>query len=47
MDSGTLININVVIGEKKANVPFSTTCVSGKIVNAYNALVMAEKMSKK
>lgn len=47
MDSGTAITTNVVVGEKKANVPFSTTCVSGKIVNAYNALQMAEKMSKK
>lgn len=47
MDSGTPINTNVIVGEKKANVPFSTTCVSGKIVNAYNALQMAEKMSKK
>lgn len=47
MDSGTAITTNVIVGEKKANVPFSTTCVSGKIVNAYNALQMAEKMSKK
>lgn len=47
MDSGTAITTNVTVGEKKTEVPFATTCVSGKIVNAYNALLMAEKMSKK
>ena len=34
-------------GEQQAEKPFSTVCVSGKIVNAYNALLMAQKMSKK
>ncbi len=47
MDSGTPISATVVVGEQKATVPFSNTCVSGKIVNAYNALLMAEQMSKK
>ncbi|WP_395066663.1 S8 family peptidase [Flavobacterium sp.] len=47
MDSGTPISTTVAIGEKKENVAFTTTCVSGKIVNAYNALLMAEQMSKK
>lgn len=47
MDSGTSISSTVVVGEAKTQVPFSTTCVSGKIVNAYNALLMAEQMSKK
>jgi len=47
MDSGTPISANVVVGEQKTTVPFSSTCVSGKIVNAYNALLMAEQMSKK
>jgi subtilisin family serine protease len=47
MDSGTPININVAVGESKTVVPFSTTCVSGKIVNAYNAMLLAEQMSKK
>ena len=47
MDSGTAINTTVAVGETKTNVPFSSTCVSGKIVNAYNALLMAEQMSKK
>lgn len=48
MDSGTPIAGDVVVGgnpdEKK---PFTEMCKSGKIVNAYNAFVMAEKMSKK
>lgn len=47
MDSGTPIQNNVIVGEQKINMPFSNTCVSGKIVNAYNALLMAEQMSKK
>ena len=47
MDSGTPISANVVVGEQKTTVPFSSTCVSDKIVNAYNALLMAEQMSKK
>jgi subtilisin family serine protease len=47
MDSGTPISSTVIVGEAKTQVPFSTTCVSGKIVNAYNALLMAEQMSKK
>jgi subtilisin family serine protease len=47
MDSGTAITENVIIDEEKKNVPFTATCVSGRIVNAYNALLMAEKMSKK
>ena len=47
MDSGTPISENVIVDEKKNSVPFSSTCVSGKIVNAYNALLMADKISKK
>ncbi len=47
MDSGTPLTTNVVLGELKTNLPFANTCVSGKIVNAYNALLMAEKISKK
>jgi subtilisin family serine protease len=47
MDSGTPIVSTVTVGEAKTNMAFSNTCVSGKIVNAYNALLMAEKMSKK
>ncbi len=47
MDSGTPINEKVTVGGAKTSVPFSTTCVSGKIVNAYNALAMAEKIAAK
>lgn len=47
MDSGTAITSDVVFGgnpdDKRSFVSLSK---SGKIVNAYNALVMAEKMSK-
>ncbi len=48
MDSGTAITSEVVVGgDPKNKQPFSKLCKSGKIVNAYNALLMAEKMSKK
>ena len=47
MDSGTSIPYNVTVGEERKSMPFAETCVSGKIVNAYNALLMAEKLSKK
>lgn len=47
MDSGTPISTTVVVGEEKTKMPFSSTCASGKIVNAYSALLMAEQMSKK
>ncbi len=46
MDSGTPMNGEVVLGEKQEKRSFSTASKSGKIVNAYNALLMAEKMSK-
>jgi len=47
MDSGTPISISVTVGENKKSIPFSNACASGKIVNAYNAVLMAEQMSKK
>lgn len=47
MDSGSPINYQVVVGEEKKTVPFTTTNVSGRIVNAYNALKMAEQMAAK
>ena len=47
MESGTAVNFEVFVGENKEVVPFAQTCVSGKMVNAYNALKMAEKMSNK
>lgn len=45
MLSGTPMNLEVTVDENKINMPFSETCVSGRIVNAYNALMMAEEMS--
>ena len=47
MDSGTSITSNVVFGGNPSDTrPFASLSSSGKMVNAYNALVMAEKMSK-
>ena len=45
MQSGTALNLEVIVDEKKIQIPFSDASVSGKIVNAYNALKMAEEMS--
>ena len=48
MDSGTSITSDVIFGgNPKDSRPFATLSKSGKIVNAYNALLMAEQMSKK
>ena len=48
MDSGVAITTNVVVGGNPKDMrSFTTLSQSGKIVNAYNALLMAEKMSKK
>ena len=48
MDSGVAITTDVVVGGKANDTrPFAALSKSGKIVNAYNALLMAEKMSKK
>lgn len=46
MQSGTPIDLVVSVGENGETKKFSEACVSGKIVNAYNALKMAEEMSK-
>lgn len=47
MDSGTTIPFDVAVGGNAENLkPLSSLCVSGKIVNALNALKMAETMSK-
>ncbi|WP_343622829.1 S8 family peptidase [Flavobacterium lindanitolerans] len=47
MDSGIPTNIDVVLNGEKANKrSFSKISTSGKMVNAYNALIMAEKMAK-
>ncbi|MGX7667916.1 S8 family peptidase [Flavobacterium pedocola] len=47
MESGTTLTQKVSVGEAKEVKPFNETSKSGKIVNAYNALLMAEKMAKK
>lgn len=47
MDSGVALPSSVNVGEEKTQIPFSNTCVSGKIVNAYNAILMADQMSRK
>lgn len=51
MNSGTLIDLEVVkpgsvsrTNPKGELVPFSKLSVSGRVINAYNALMMAEKM---
>lgn len=45
MQSGTPLTFDVKVGEKQEKIPFSEASVSGKIVNAYSALKMAEEMS--
>ncbi|MCF6350197.1 MAG: S8 family peptidase [Flavobacteriaceae bacterium] len=48
MESGISYNAEVVVPHTTDEMkPFSEMSVNGKILNAYNALVMAEKMSKK
>ena len=46
MDSGTQITNEVVLGGSEEKRPFNKASRSGKMVNAFNALMMAEKMSK-
>jgi subtilisin family serine protease len=46
MDSGTPINTKVVVGANNRVVEFKELSKSGKIVNAYNALLLASKISK-
>jgi len=46
MESGTPVPFDVAVGEKEEKMPLSKACVSGKIINAYNALALAEKKSK-
>lgn len=47
MDSGTPINIPLTVGEDKKQAMLSTISRTGKIVNAYNALVLASKTTAK
>lgn len=47
MDSGLTTNTKVVLGDDPSNTDsFSNISKSGKMVNMYNALIMADKMSK-
>lgn len=47
MQSGLPINKDVVLGGSKGEVkPFANASRSGKIVNAYNALILADKVSR-
>jgi len=48
MNSGTDIQMDVLVpGEDGKKAKFSTLSVSGKVLNAYNALVLADKMVNK
>ncbi|RZJ51983.1 MAG: peptidase S8, partial [Flavobacterium sp.] len=48
MESGLPVNLQVNLGgDDKNQRSFSELSRTGKIVNAYNAIIMADKMSKK
>jgi cell wall-associated protease len=48
MDSGVAISTTLMVGEEgKESRTFTSLSKSGKIVNAYNALLLADKMTKK
>lgn len=46
MDSGLSTSASVLVGEEKTNKKFTELSTSGKMVNLYNALILAEKVSK-
>jgi len=47
VDSGVLIEKDVTVGgDPKDNRPFKDISKNGKIINAYNALLLADKMAK-
>lgn len=47
MNSGTAITNDIIVGGNEKNVqPFSSISLSGKIVNGFNAIKMAEELSK-
>jgi len=46
MQSGLSINREVVVDQSKDAMPFSKGSKTGKIVNAYNALILADKVSR-
>tara|TARA_B100001027_G_scaffold98571_1_gene67699 strand:+ start:2255 stop:3868 length:1614 start_codon:yes stop_codon:yes gene_type:complete len=45
MSSGLSLSLDVDVGDKK-NIPFTEVSKSGKLINAYNALIMASNVSK-
>ncbi|WP_202702573.1 S8 family serine peptidase [Flavobacterium sp. UGB4466] len=48
LDSGTAYDIEVIVpGTEDKKVPFSELSKSGKVLNVYNAMKLAEKVSKK
>jgi len=48
MNSGTAINMDVLVpGKDGEKAKFDTLSISGKVLNAYNALVLADKMVNK
>jgi cell wall-associated protease len=48
MNSGTAYNLEVTVpGTKDKKIPFSELSKSGKVLNVYNAMQLAEKVSKK
>ncbi len=48
MDSGVAVSTSLMVGEEgKESRTFTSLSKSGKIVNAYNALLLADKMTKK
>lgn len=47
LESGTSLSNTITVGEDKHKAKFSDISKTGKIVNAFNALLLAEKKSKK
>lgn len=47
MQSGLALNLDVKAGEEGISVPFKDVSRTGRIVNAYNAIIMADQMSRK
>jgi len=48
MNSGTTVDMEVLVpGKKGEKAKFTTLSISGKVLNAYNALVLADKMVNK
>ena len=46
LDSGLALNTKVMAGKNKDAVAFTELCTSGKIANAYNALIFASRIGK-